>query len=124
MEVDDNFYDVETVSKIIDDLNTKNWSEIAELVDMNYGPKPEPELQRLIGVQVIAIDSGGLHLICNYHRWEMAEQNDRMFHEHTDETKRYYTIPFLIQPHSKAELVTVIEQMIRDAKASYLKGFE
>jgi len=124
MEADDSFYGDETVSKIIHDLNTKNSTEIAELVDMKYGSKPEPELQRLTSAQVIAIDSRGLHLMCNYHRWEAAEQNDRMFHEHTDETKRYYTIPFLTQPHSKEELVTMIEQMIQDAQASYLKGFE
>ncbi len=89
MEADDSIYDNEIVLKIIEELNNKNSTEIAELVEMNYGAKPEPELQRLHSAQVIAIDSSGLRLIYNYHRWETAEQNDRMFHEHTNETTSF-----------------------------------
>ena len=124
MHAEESFYNDEIVSKIIDDLNIKNFAEIAELVEMKYGSKPEAELQRLTSAQVIAIDSIGLRLICNYHRWETAETNDRMFHQHTDETRRYYTIPYPIQPRSKEELMRIIEKMIDDAKENYLKGFE
>jgi hypothetical protein len=124
MQTNDNFYDDETVLKIKNDLNTNYSTELAELVDMTFGPKPEAELQRLINAEVIVIGSFGLRLLCNYHRWETAEQNDRMFHEHTDETTRIYTVPFSILPRSKEELLSVIEKMINDAKASYLKGFE
>jgi hypothetical protein len=91
---------------------------------MNFGPKPEAELQRLTSAEVIAIGSFGLRLLCNYHRWETAETNDRMFHKHTDETTRIFTIPFSTQPHSIEELSSVLEKMIYNAKTSYLKGFE
>jgi hypothetical protein len=124
MQIDDHFYDDETVSKIKNDLNTNYSTELAELVDMTFGPKPDAELQRLTSVEIIAIDSFGPRLLCNYHRWETAEKNDRMFHKHTDETTRIFTIPFSIQPHSKEELLSVIEKMINDAQTSYLKGFE
>jgi len=124
MQPADDFYEDESVSEMLNNLNTNYSSELAELVDMTFGPKPEAELQRLTTAQVIAIDSLGLRLLCNYHRWEAAEKNDRMFNKHIDETTRIFTIPFSTQPHSKEELILVIEKMINDAKASYLKGFE
>lgn len=124
MQTDDNFYDDETVLKIKNDLNTNYSSELAELVEMTFGPKPEAELQRLTCAELIAIDTSGLRFLCSYHRWETAEKNDRMFHEHTNETTRGFTVPFSIQPHSKEELLSIIEKMINNAKASYLKGFE
>ncbi len=124
MQIDESFYDDEIVSKIKNDLNANYSTEIAELVDMNFGPKPEAELQRLTSAEVIAIGSFGLRLLCNYHRWEPAETNDRMFHKHTDETTRIFTIPFSTQPHSIEELSSVLEKMIYNAKTSYLKGFE
>lgn len=119
MEIDE-----EILLKIKDDLNKKYSTELVELIDMIYGPKPETELQRLTNAEVIRIDSLGLHLLCYYHRWETAEKNDRMFHEHIDQTTRIFTIPFEKQPHSKDELVSVIQKMINDAKESYLKGFD
>ncbi|CAF1002846.1 unnamed protein product [Adineta steineri] len=121
MQTVNDFYNDEN---IINNLNTNYSCELAELVDMTFGSKPEPELQRLTTAQITAIDSSGLHLLCNYHRWETAERNDRMFHEHTDETTRIFTIPFQAQPYSKEQLSKVIEKMINDAKLSYLKGFE
>ncbi len=124
MQTNDNIYDDETVSKIKNDLNTNYSTELAELVDMTFGTKPEAELQRLTSAEVIAIGSFGLRLFCNYHQWETAEKNGRMFHEHTDETTRVFTVPFSIQPHSKEELFSIVEKMINDAKASFFKGFE
>jgi hypothetical protein len=124
MQTDDNFYDHETLLIIKNNLNANYSTELAELVEMNFGAKPDNELQRLTSAQIIEIDCFGLRLQCNYHRWETAEKNDRMFHEHTDETTRIFTVPFSTQPHSKEELLSVIEKMINDARASYLKGFE
>lgn len=125
MITDKNFYDdEEIVLKIKTDLNTNYSTELAELVEMTFGPKPDAELQRLTTAEVNTIDSQGLHLLCYYHRWETAEKNDRMFHEHTDETTRVFIVPFSIQPHSKEELLSVIDIMIKQAKENYLKGFE
>ena len=124
MQACGDFYSDEMASEIIQDLNTNKFTELAELLEMRYGAKPEPELQRLIGVRVIAIDLAGLHLLCHYHRWETAEKNDRMFAQHTDETQRSYIIPFITQPHSREELRLVINKMISEAKESYLKGFD
>ena len=124
MQNDNDFYDDETVSKIMNNLNKNYSSELAELVEMTFGPKPEEELQRLTSAQVIAIGSFGLRFLCSYHRWETAEKNDRMFREHTDATNRVFTVPFSIQPHSKEELLLIINKMINEAKASYMKGFE
>lgn len=124
MQTCDDFYSDEMISEIIQDLNTNKFTELAELVEMKYGAKPEPELQRLASVQVSRIDIIGLHLLCIYHRWETAEKNDRMFCQHTDETQRFYTIPFLTQPHSRKELRVVIDTMISRAKENYLKGFD
>lgn len=124
MEVDGGIYFEQIVSEIIDDLNTNKFSELAELVEMKYGSKPEPELQRLASVQVVAIDASGLHLLCKYHRWETAENIDRMFSQHTDETKRLYVIPWIAPPRSQEELRAIIEKMINEGKESYLKGFE
>ncbi|UJR37108.1 hypothetical protein I4U23_029812 [Adineta vaga] len=120
----DDIYDDKSVSDILKNLNTNYSTELAELVEMTFGSKPEPELQRLSTAEMIAIGSFGFRLLCHYHRWETAEKNDRMFHEHTDETTRIFTIPFPTQPRSREELLTVIEEMIKDAKASYLKGFD
>ncbi|CAF3066293.1 unnamed protein product [Rotaria sp. Silwood2] len=123
MKTTDEFYDDETVSNIMNNLNTNYATELAELVDMTFGPKPEPELQRLTTAEVIAVGSFGLRLLCNYHRWETAEKNDRMFREHTDATTRFFTIPFSIEPNSKEELLSIIDKMMNEAKASYLQGF-
>jgi hypothetical protein len=124
MQIDENIYDDETLLKIKNNLNTNHSTELAELVEMTFGAKPDNELQRLTSAHIIAIGPFGLRLQCTYHRWETAEKNNRMFHEHTDETTRIFTVPFSTQPHSKNELLLVIEKMINDAKASYLKGFE
>ncbi|CAF1206652.1 unnamed protein product [Rotaria sordida] len=117
----DDFYDDEIVSKIMNNLNTNYSTELAELVDMTFGPKPEVELQRLTTAEVIDVGSFGLRLLCNYHRWETAEKKDRMFHEHTDAITRIFTIPFFIEPNSKEELLSIIDQMMNEAKTSYLK---
>ena len=124
MEIDGGVYLEQTLSETIDDLNTKKFTELAELVEMKYGAKPEPELQRLASVQVVAIDASGLHLLCKYHRWETVEKIDRMFSQHTDETKRLYIIPWIAPPRSQVELREIIEKMINEGKESYLKGFE
>lgn len=124
MTTTNEIYAEETISNIITNLNANYSSELAELVDMTFGPKPEPELQRLTAAQVVSIDSCGLHLLCNYHRWEAAEKNDRMFREHTDATTRVFTIPFPFVPNSKEDLSSIIDKMMIDAKASYLKGFD
>lgn len=118
------YEDDETMSKIISNLNTKYSTELGELVDMTFGPKPEAELQRLLTAEVISLGSFGFRLLCHYHRWEAAERNDRMFREHTDETTRIFTIPFSKEPHSKDELLVIVESMINTAKESYLKGFD
>ncbi|CAF0771821.1 unnamed protein product [Rotaria sp. Silwood1] len=123
MKTMDNFYDDKTVPKIMKNLNTNYSTELAELVDMTFGPRPEAELQRLTTAEVIAIGSFGLRLLCNYHRWETAEKNDRMFHEHIDATTRIFTIPFPIESNSKEELLSIIDKMMNEARTSYLKGF-
>ncbi|CAM2708120.1 unnamed protein product [Rotaria socialis] len=124
MQTIEGIYDEQTVSKIVNSLNKNYSTELAELVDMTFGPKPEAELQRLSIAEVISVDKFGLRLLCNYHRWEEVEKNDRMFNEHTDATTRIFTIPFPNQPNSKEELLSAIDKMINKAKASYLKGFD
>ncbi|CAF5141790.1 unnamed protein product, partial [Rotaria sp. Silwood1] len=62
MKTMDNFYDDKTVSKIMKNLNTNYSTELAELVDMTFGPRPEAALQRLTTAEVIAIGSFGLRL--------------------------------------------------------------
>ncbi|CAF5169195.1 unnamed protein product, partial [Rotaria sp. Silwood1] len=55
MKTMDNFYDDKTVSKIMKNLNTNYSTELAELVDMTFGPRPEAELQRLTSAHVVAL---------------------------------------------------------------------
>ncbi|CAF2038244.1 unnamed protein product [Rotaria magnacalcarata] len=124
MQTIEDIYEEQIVSQIIDNLNKNYSTELAELVDMTFGSKPEAELQRLSMAEVISVGTFGLRLLCNYHRWEEAEKNDRMFNEHTDATTRIFTIPFPNQPNSKEELFSAIDKMINEAKESYFKGFD
>ncbi|CAM4760118.1 unnamed protein product [Rotaria magnacalcarata] len=124
MQTIEDIYEEQIVSQIIDNLNKNYSTELAELVDMTFGSKPEAELQRLSMAEVISVGTFGLRLLCNYHRWEEAEKNDRMFNEHTDATTRIFTIPFPNQPNSKEALFSAIDKMINEAKESYFKGFD
>lgn len=108
----------------IQSLNENHSTELAELVEMTFGPKPDEELQRLISAELVQIDSAGLHVVCRYHRWESAEKNDRMFNEHTDETTRIFFIPFVYPATDAKEMESMIGKMIDKAKANYLKGWE
>ena len=117
-------FETTAVSSLIDDLNKKYSTELAELVEMTFGAKPDDELQRLNNVELREMGPFGLRLLCKYHRWETAEKNDRMFREHTDETNRIFTIPFPRQPTTHQDLRVIVDQMIDEAKKSYLKGFE
>ena len=110
--------------KLIKSLNENHSTELAELVDMTFGAKPDDELQRLISAELVEIDATGLHLNCRYHRWESAEKNDRLFNEHTDETTRVFFIPFAYPANDEKAMKSMIRDMIDKAKANYLKGWE
>ena len=47
MQTTNDFYEDENVFKMLNNLNTNYSSELAELVDMILGPKPEAELNDL-----------------------------------------------------------------------------
>lgn len=89
----------QTVTELINELNEKHHSAIADIIDVFKSQRDYVKVQRLHDAKITSIDDRGMNIECIYHLWENDEQIDRFFeHKVTEKIDVFFDWPENIKP--------------------------